>query len=173
LEVLGLVPWVTALNGPEFRDIANALRDRSKQISEQLVPAVQAALALSQAPQAPAFAGTVAARRDRVPVVVIGAKNPTFRNSKFSRRGMRRDGEPRADNKRRKGAMAHGIVYGPAGGRRDAANANYYQIPRDDSGGPVGEAIQNGPAFDAACEAWFEAYRQELAAAGIPLTGRI
>lgn len=177
VEVLGLTAWVTALKGPAFKDVNRALRAESYEIATQIVPEVEDALKLSKAPQAERFVGTVKAKSDRVPVVVIGKTNPKLKG--FSRRGPRRSGKPRMDAKWRRGAMAHGIIYGPnsgsparvapapSAGRPRPGN---YRMGRDRSGGAVMRSIESGQAFEGATEAYFEAYRRVLRAAGINLT---
>jgi hypothetical protein len=89
---------------------------------------------------------------------VIGKTNPKLPG--FSRRGTRRDGADRAPVKLRRGALAHGVVYGPKGGRRATPEQeNYYRTGRDERGGPVGRALADGgPAFDAATESYLRAF---------------
>lgn len=150
LEVRGLQPLIRELRGPMLRDVNKELRAYSMLIAKDLVPLVSAAVARSGAPQAAAVSRTVRAHSDRVPVVVIGKTNP---------KGMRqRPGG--APIKRRRGAVAHGVVYGPKGGRADTpAPENYYRIARDSSGGPVGRALADGgPVFDEACELYLRMF---------------
>lgn len=149
VDVTGLRPLVQELKGPLFRDLNKELRQEAKTIAETLVPVVAAAIRASAAPQAANVAATVRAHSDRVPVVVVGKTNP---------KGMRqRPGG--APIKRRRGAVAHGVVYGPLGGRADTrAQENYYHIGRDGSGGALGATLATGPAFDLACAAYLEAF---------------
>jgi len=148
IEVTGLRPLVAQLKGPAFRDVNRELRAVSRLIAQDLVPEVQSAIRASAAPQAHAMAATVRAHSDRVPVVVVGKVNPKF-SSRFTRKG--------GDSKRRRGALAHGVVYGPLGGRRDTrAHENYYRIGRDPSGGALGASMRTGPIFDTACEAYLK-----------------
>jgi hypothetical protein len=131
-----------------FKDVNRELRQVAKLIAADLVPAVSDAVAKSRAPQAAAMSATVRAHSDRVPVVVVGKTNPKF-SAKF--RG--------GNTKRRRGALAHGVVYGPAGGKRDTAvDENYYKIGRDTSGGPLGQAVTGGRVFDLACEAYLKQF---------------
>jgi hypothetical protein len=91
------------------------------------------------------MAQTVRPHSDRVPVVVVGKVNPRF-NHKWRRS---------TDSARRRGSLAHGVVYGPLGGKRSTgAHENYYRIGRDSSGGPLGRATRDGSVFDQACEAY-------------------
>lgn len=120
-----------------FQDINKALRPEAYAIAEKLVPMVKTIVRESGAPQSGAFVDTVKAKRDRLPLVAIGAVNPKFTNAakrrgntaKFTRRGS----GPEASRARR-GAMAHGILFGPKGGHRPrehgATGQNFYGIPR-------------------------------------------
>ena len=144
VEVTGLTGLVRALKGPLFREMNRELREFSKLIAQDLVPEVQTAVRQSPAPQAEAIAKTVRAHSDRVPVVVVGKVNPRFRSSKFTRRG--------SNSKRRRGALAHGVVYGPKGGKQETkADENYYAPQgRDDTGGALGRSLRSGPLWDQA-----------------------
>jgi hypothetical protein len=148
VEVVGLRGLVAELKGPLFKDLNRELRQFSKLIAADLVPEVQKAVRRSAAPQADAMARTVRVHSDRVPVVVVGKVNPRFRGSKF--RG--------GDTKRRRGALAHGVVYGPKGGRRDTpADENYYAPQqRDESGGALGQSLRTGPLWDEATAAYLK-----------------
>lgn len=141
VEAQGLRDLVKALKGPAFKDVNKELRQYSKQIADDLVPAVADGVRRSRAPQAAAMAGTVRAHSDRVPVVVVGKTNPKFARSKF--RG--------GDTRRRRGAIALGVVSGPAG------HVNYYKIGRDRSWGPLGDAIR-GPIMRDAEIAYLRLY---------------
>jgi len=173
IEVLGLKAWVTKLKGPEFRDVNNALRAEAVKIAESLVPEVQKALGTSKAPQAKAMQDTVKPKRDRVPVLAIGAINPKF--SKVKRGGREvsaftRRGKGAEYHRRRRGAIAHGVIFGTKGGHLKGGG-DYYGIPRSESGGSFGRYIESGPAFDAACEAYFNAYKKVLRQNGLNLNG--
>lgn len=143
VEVTGLTGLVRELKGPLFKSLNAELRQYSKLIAQDLVPHVEQAVRQSQAPQADAMAKTVRVHSDRVPVVVVGKVNPKFRGSRFTRKGSNR--------KQRRGALAHGVVYGPKGGKRDTRpDENYYRIPRDDTGGALGRSARQGPIWDEA-----------------------
>lgn len=153
------------LKGSLWRDVNKELRQYSTLIAKDLVPVVSDAVARSGAPQAAAMASTVRAHSDRVPVVVIGKTNP---------RGVRQrpGGKP---VKRRRGAMAHGVVYGPKGGRADTpAMENYYRIPRDNTGGHVGRALaEGGPIFDQACDLYLRMFAAAMRRHGfVGMAGR-
>lgn len=146
VEITGLRPLVTQLRGPAFKDVNRELRAVSKLIASDLLPEVRAAVAASGAPQAAAMAATARVHSDRVPVVAVGKVNPKF-STRF--RG--------GDTKRRRGALAHGVVYGPLGGKRSTtARENYYRIGRDSSGGALGASMRTGPIYDKACEAYLK-----------------
>jgi len=151
-----------------WRDVNRELRGEAKTIASTLVPVIASAVAASPAPQAAAMAGTVRAHSDRVPVVVVGKTNPKLPG--FSRRGPRRDGGPRATPKMRRGSLAHGVVYGPLGGRRDTgAQENYYRTGRDTTGGALGRALaKSGPAFEQACDEYLAAWVKVMARHGWP-----
>lgn len=164
LEVRGLQSLIRELRGPAFRDVNRALRGEAKQIAMELLPEVVAAVKASDAPQADAVSRTVRVHSDRVPVIVVGKINP------WSGVKWRRPGQGAAESKRRRGSIAHGVVYGPKGGRRPRGQAyrgaeNYYRIGRDESGGPLGRAVM-GPMREKAAEAYLEAYRRVLAEHG-------
>lgn len=160
IETEGLVELVAALKGKEFRDVNFALREHAAGIAAKMLPDIALLVSMSPAPQARAMSKTLRVKRDRVPVVSIGKVNPRFDSEKtFTRKG--------SDSKRRRGAIAHGVVYGPLGGRRDTdAAENYYRIPRDNSGGRLGESLRTGPALKAAEQAYLRAYINTLQAAG-------
>jgi hypothetical protein len=139
-EAQGLADLVKVLKGSAFRDVNKELRQYARQIANDMIPAVQAGVRASRAPQAAAMAATVRPHSDRVPVVVVGKVNPKF-STKF--RG--------GDTKRRRGAIALGVVSGPAG------KVNYYKIPRDRSWGPLGDAIA-GPIMRDAEIAYLRLY---------------
>lgn len=162
VTVTGLAPLITELRGPLTRDVNRELRGAAREIAAALVPVIADAVRASPAPQAAALAGTVRVHSDRLPIVVVGKTNPKL--SGFTRRGSRADGRARVSVKLRRGALAHGVVYGPKGGRRDTPAAeNYYRTGRDSGGGPVGASLaQNGAAFDAACRAYLDAYADIL-----------
>lgn len=152
VEVTGLTPLVKELRGPMFRDVNRELRQFARLIAQDMVPDIADAVGRSDAPQAAALAKTVRAHSDRVPVVVVGKTNP------FGGRKWRRSTTTTATSKRRRGSMAHGVVYGPAGGRQDTTpRENYYRIRRDESGGPLGAALR-GPIVDKAADAYLKVY---------------
>jgi hypothetical protein len=153
VRVEGLQPLVRELKGPLFRDVNKELRQYATLIAKDLVPEVSQIVARSNAPQARAVARTVRAHSDRVPVVVVGKTNP-FPPKRWARRGGS------SDSKRRRGAVAHGVVYGPKGGRADTdAQENYYRIGRDDSGGELGRALrEGGRLWDEACDVYLKMY---------------
>lgn len=152
VDVRGLTPLVKTLRGPLYRDVNKELRQYARLIAADMVPYVSAAVARSAAPQAAALAATVRPHSDRVPVVAVGKVNPRLS-------GFRRPGQSAADSKRRRGALAHGVVYGPKGGRQDTpAHENYYRIARDPSGGPLGQAMNHGAILDAAADAYLKIY---------------
>jgi hypothetical protein len=152
VEVTGLQPLVKELRGPLFKDVNRELRQYSKLIATDLVPHVAAAVADSNAPQAAAVAKTVRAHSDRIPVVVVGKTNP------WGGKKWRRSTTTTTTSRRRRGSLAHGVVYGPKGGRPDTTpQENYYRIPRDNSGGPLGRALR-GPIMDEASEVYLRVF---------------
>lgn len=155
VKVTGLQPLVRELKGPLLRDVNRELRTAAGLIARDLVPHVADAVRASGAPQAAAMAATVRPHSDRVPVVVVGKTNPKLRK-------FRRAGQSAEESKRRRGALAHGVVYGPKGGKKStAADENYYRIARDDSGGALGRALQ-GPIMDEACDVYLRVYASVL-----------
>lgn len=161
VEVVGLVELVKDLKGPLWRSTNNELRGEAMEIAKTVEPLIADVVRSSRAPQAAAFVPTVRAKRDRVPVVAIGAINPKLR--KFTRRGA----GPEA-SRRRRGSMAHGILFGPAGGHRTAATpVNYYRIPRDE--GFLSRALaENGPVLEAATRAYLDAFQTVMERNGWP-----
>lgn len=156
IKVTGLQPLIKELKGPLFRDVNRELRVEAKRIAVEMVPHVADAVRASDAPQAPAMANTVRAHSDRVPVVVVGKVNPRFRS------GFRRRGQSAQDNKRRRGALAHGVVYGPKGGKRSTTAAeNYYRIPRNSDGGAFRRVLES-KVLDRAAEAYLKAYAEVM-----------
>ena len=147
VKVTGLQGLVRELKGPLFKDLNRELRQYSRLIAADLVPHVQDAVRQSGAPQADALAATVRVHSDRVPVVVVGKVNPKFTRSKFMRKG-----ETAKSRKLRRGSLAHGVVYGPKGGKRSTlVDENYYAPQRrDDSGGALGRSLKSGPLWDQA-----------------------
>lgn len=162
VQVTGLRELVTALKGPAFKDVNRQLRGEAKTIAESMVGPVSEAVARSAAPQAHAMAATVRVHPDRVPVVVVGKVNPRF-GSGFTRRG--------SDSRKRRGALARGVVAGPLGGRRDTrAHENYYRIRRDESWGVLGQAIA-GPILAKVEVEYLKAYLKVLSDAGFTTRG--
>ena len=93
---------------------------------------------------------------DRVPVVVVGKVNPRFKSG-----GLRG-----GDSRRRRGALALGVVSGPAGGKRSTKAAeNYYHVPRTTNWGHLGDAI-HGPIMRDAELAYLHLYVDVLTAHG-------
>ena len=150
VEVRGLRELVAELKGPMFRDVNKDLRAFSKLIASDMLPFVEDAVRRSNAPQADAMARTVRVHSDRVPVVAVGKVNPPLK----SWRGKHPDA---GKNRRRRGAMAHGVLAGPKGG------PNYYRIPRDNSYGPLGRALRDGsPLMRQAEDAYLRFYMATL-----------
>lgn len=162
IDVDGLRPLLKELKGPLFRDVNRELRAHAYGIAKEMAPQIAVAVAQSPAPQAAAVAATVRAHSDRIPVVAVGKTNPKLKG--FTRRGTRRDGKPRADPKARRGQLAHGVVYGPLGGRRaTGVHENYYRTPRDVSGGVLGRSLDpSGPVFARAAEQYLDAFQKVL-----------
>lgn len=152
IRVTGLQPLIRELKGPLFKDANRELRTAAKGIAQDMVPHVAAAVRAADAPQAAALATTVRAHSDRVPVVVVGKVNP-WKGAKWRRRG-----QTAAESKLRRGALAHGVVYGPKGGKKSTpAQENYYKIPRNSDGGAFRRAL-DGRVMDKATEAYLAAY---------------
>lgn len=168
IKVIGLDAYVRPLKGKVFKDVNRELRSAAKGIAAEIAPVIVEAVKQSGAPQSPAMARTVRVHSDRVPVVVIGKVNPQFASSKF-----RRAGQSAKVSKMRRGALAHGVVYGPRGGRKDTRVAeNYYRIRRDDSGGPVGRSVaSSGPAMRRAQDAYLREYAAILRRYGFVVKG--
>ena len=162
VEVDGLVELVKVLKGPLFRDVNKELRSEAFTIARDLEAPIAQIVAGMPAPQAAKVAPTVRAHKDRVPVVGIGKVNPKL--SKFHRRGPRRDGGVRADPRKRRGSVAHGVVYGPLGGRRDTStHENYYRTGRDNTGGRLGAALREGGSlFETAAREYLHAFEHVL-----------
>ena len=156
METTGLRELVQVLRGPAFKDVNRELRQHARLIASDIAPLVSAAVARSGAPQSRAMAGTVRPHSDRVPVVVVGKTNPKF-SSKFRGR----------DTRRRRGALALGVISGPAGGKRSThASENYYHRPRDRSWGTLGQAIR-GPIMREGETAYLKLYIATLKAHGL------
>ena len=167
VKVTGLDAYVRPLKGKVFKDVNRELRVASKRIATEIRPTVEDATRASRAPQAAAMSRTVRVHSDRVPVVAIGKVNPRFAKP------FRRSGQTAKQSKMRRGALAHGVVYGPKGGRRSTSAAeNYYRISRDDSGGPVGRAVRgSGATLDAARAAYKREYLAILRRYGFDVRG--
>lgn len=122
------------------KDLNRELRSNARLIATNtLLPAVVDAVSKGQAPQARVMAQTARVVSDRVPVVALGRVNPKFQH-KWTRKG-----ESAARRRERRGSMSRGVVVGPLGGHREtSAQENYYRIPRDPSGGPLGRAMREG-----------------------------
>lgn len=100
------------------------------QVATGMEPVVRQAIAGAPAPQADKVSATVRAKRDRVPIVRIGATIP-----KLS--GMRKRGQ---DRRRHKGSIAWGVEYGPLGGHRSGPGQgrNFYKVNRSGRGYAIG-----------------------------------
>lgn len=161
VTVAGLTPLVRQLKGSQWRDVNKELRQFSRLIASDLKPLVEGAVASSGAPQAAAMSRTVRVHSDRVPVLAVGKTNPRLS-------GFRRKGRTGAQAKLWRGALAHGVIYGPLGGKKSTPAAeNYYRISRDPSGGPLGRALQDsGHIFEAACVAYLKYFEATLKAHG-------
>lgn len=160
VEVTGLRDLVAELKGPMFRDVNKELRQFSRLIANDLKPLVEQGVKASQAPQAEAMSRTVRVKSDRVPVLSVGATNPPLR--KWRGRGTAQS------NKLRRGSMAHGVVYGPKGGKPETrVDENYYRIPRNTDGGALGRALSdNGRIMREAEQAYARFYLATLKAHG-------
>jgi hypothetical protein len=156
VKVTGLQAYLKPLKGKAFKDVNRELRSVSKKIATEILPEVTSAVRQSKAPQAGPMAGTARAKSDRVPVISVGAVNPRFTNSKF-----RRAGSSAAQSKLRRGAMAHGVVYGGKGGHRKGGG-DFYKIPRDNSGGTLGKSLAHGRAMKKAQVAYLREYYKVL-----------
>lgn len=149
VKAVGLADLVKDLRGPLFKDVNRELRSGARLIAADMVPMVAHAVARSPAPQAAAMSKTVRPHSDRVPVVVVGKTNPRF-STKFKG----------GNTRRRRGALALGVVSGPAG------PVNYYAPQRrDPSWGALGDAIA-GPILREAEVAYLKLYIGVLKAHG-------
>jgi len=168
VKVEGAQDLVWRLKGREFKDVNNALRYEAGTIAKGMVPVIQGLVRQSRAPQAPAFIPAVGVKRDRVPVVMVGRNSPKFSTPFAKRRKRGADGAlSGADPLRRRGSMAHGIFYGPLGGHKaTAVHENYYQIPRDQSGGPLRFLKPGNIAYDKAARLYAEAFADVLTRLG-------
>ena len=162
VTVTGLNELVRELKGPAFKDVNRELRGHARTIARDLLPSAADATRRSAAPQAAALAGTWRVHSDRVPVIAMGKVNPRFRT------GFGHRGESAGERRLRRGSLAHGVVYGPRGGRRSTGAAeNYYRIGRDPSGGPLGRALaEHGPMWQQACDLYLRLYLATLRAHG-------
>lgn len=134
VKVTGLDPLIAVLRGPTFKAVNRELRGEAKAIAQALLPDVQAAVRQSGAPQADKVAAASRAISDRKPTIVVGKNRPAI--SGFKRRG--------GNTKSSRVQVAHGVVYGPAGGRRDTkVRENYYSIQRNGAGGPLRAAMNH------------------------------
>jgi predicted dehydrogenase len=166
VKVIGLQAYLKPLKGKVFKDVNRELRMASKRIALDILPTIVDATGQTGAPQSAAMARTVRVHSDRVPVVVIGKVNPRFAS------GFRRAGSSAAQSKMRRGALAHGVVYGPKGGKRSTpANENYYRKRRDETGGAVGRAMRSGPAVKTAQESYRREYYAILRRYGFKVKG--
>jgi hypothetical protein len=100
------------------RDATRDLRERAWPIAQDLAVEVREVIRSSSAPQARAVAETVRPKRDRVPLVRVGATIPKL--SGF-RRGSKH-------NRAAKVSVAYGVEFGGAGGHRDGpGNVDLYR----------------------------------------------
>lgn len=157
VEVDGLRELVSVLRGPAFKDVNKELRQHARLIASDIAPEVARAVRASPAPQSAAMSKTVRVHSDRVPVVAVGKVNPRF--SHPFRGG---------NTRRRRGALALGVVSGPAGGKRSTkAHENYYRPQGvDPSWGRLGDAI-SGPILRHAEVAYLKLYIATLKAHGL------
>jgi hypothetical protein len=169
VEVIGLQPLLKELRGPAFKMVNSELRDQARRIADGIVPEVRDAVGSSDMAQAAAMVRTVGSKRDRVPVVIIGATNPGL--SKFSKRGRPgANAKPRQDPRWRRGALAHGVVFGPkpSGPRTSPEPPNkpthpgHYRMGRREDGGRVLQRIREGSAYRAAVREYEAAYKHVL-----------
>lgn len=160
VRINGLKDLVKDMRGPLFRVINSELRANSRQIAADMMPDIAAAVRQSAAPQADAMAATLRPLSDRVPVVVMGRVNPKFSSHKFGHKG-----ESGASRRRRRGAMALGVVAGPKG------SVNYYKIGRDESWGPLGAALR-GPILAKAELEWLDMFIEVMRAHGYDASSR-
>ena len=110
----------------DVKRLENArLRGYATAIAERLVPTVAAAVRSSPAPQAAKVAATTKAKRDRMVVVQVGAKNPRLS-------GWKRN----AQNRRWRGSVAWGVEMGNYPGTRDE-----YGIARTGQGHGIGRRL--------------------------------
>ena len=107
------------------------IRGQAQQVAAKMLPDIKRALGGAPAPQAAGVAGTARAKRDRIPVVRVGAVNPKL--SGFRKR--------RASNRLGKGSVAWGVERGPAGGHRGSGGANFYGVPRNPGGYAIGPRL--------------------------------
>ena len=109
------------------------IRGRAQEVAAKMLPDIKQALGASPAPQAGKVAATARAKRDRIPVVRIGAVNPKLQG--FSKR--------KAYNRRGKGSVAWGVERGPAGGHKGGpgAGSDFYGMARKPSGYAIGPRL--------------------------------
>lgn len=156
VDVLGLEAYLKPLKGKAFKDVNRELRQFSKLIANDIRPLVEDGVRRSQAPQSDAMAKTVRVHSDRVPVLVVGKVNPRFQS------GFQRPGQSAVAARRRRGQLAAGVVKGPKG------PVNYYRIPRSESWGPLGRALQaNGRIMAEAEQAYLRFYMATLRRYGL------
>lgn len=173
IDVVGLVPLVRALKGPLFRDVNNSLRAEALLIAERMEPEARIAVSRSRAPQAAAMVNTVRAKRDRVPAIAVGAVNPKFRRRVGRKPPFTRSGTGALAHRLRRGAIAHGVVYGTKGGHM-RGGGDYYGIPRNDDGGPVGAYLKGSRFTQKLGDEYMEAYMRVLREAGFTVKiGRV
>jgi hypothetical protein len=162
IKVIGLQAYLTPLKGKVFKDVNRELRQVSKKIATDLRPEIVSAVQQSDAPQAYPMAATVRVKSDRLPVLSVGAVNPRFARHTFRR--------STGSAKLRRGAMAHGVVYGTKGGHRKGGG-DFYRITRDNSGGPLGRSLKGGRAMQQARKAYLREYYRVLRSYGFDVRG--
>lgn len=165
VKVTGLVELVAALKGTAFKDVNRALRPMARGIADELRPHVELMVRLNGAHQAQAMSKTVRTKPDRVPTIIVGKVNPKFEHEKrFTRKN--------SDSTKRRGSLAHGVIYGPKGGKRStSASENYYGIARDDNGGRFGHSVKNGTVFEMATREYLAAFMDILTHYGFASDG--
>ena len=138
IQVTGMQQLLQELRGGIYKDVNRDLRATARATAATvLAPLVADGVRQSQAPQAAQMAATIRAHSDRVPVVVVGKVNPRFATNWAKRGGV-------TPSKKRRGAMALGVVAGGAGGRRDTDVAeDYYHVPRSLTWGPLGDLLRS------------------------------
>lgn len=116
-------------------------RNAAGRVAAQMPPDIKAAVGGSPAPQAAGVAASARVKRDRIPVVRVGAVRPKLSGFK----------KPRTSNRVSKGSVAWGVERGPKGGHRAGGNQNFYKVspnPRGYALGPRLPQITSGIVED-------------------------